>query len=223
MPIQVRVLKSFLYPLTLFSTMKTDLSPFSFFSFLYLSGEKPSADRPCTQERWDAWGEMVQPLFSTQAGMFLPGNHEPENPGNKDYANFLAFQSRFRMPSMASGATEGNLYYSFEVASAHFIFLNSYDTDYSTSSKQYKWLQQDLSRINRGITPWVLVSLHAPWYNSNAVCLSNHPTCLIFFLFWFSSSSIYIYLYIYIYTHMYVRYLCVCCFRRTKASQRANK
>ena len=32
---------------------------------------------------------------------------------------------------------------------------------------QYKWLEQELPKINRYETPWVIDIIHAAWYNSN--------------------------------------------------------
>jgi len=79
---------------------------------------------------------------------------------------FLAYTSRFFMPAADSEATEGNLYYSFAVGPAVIFMLNSY-IDYSPTSTQYKWFTQRLAKIDRSTTPWVIVALHAPWYNSN--------------------------------------------------------
>lgn len=31
---------------------------------------------------------------------------------------------------------------------------------------QYKWLEQELPKVNRTETPWLIVMLHSPWYNS---------------------------------------------------------
>ena len=39
--------------------------------------------------------------------------------------------------------------------------------DYNASSVQYKWLAADLKAVDRSKTPWLVVSMHAPWYNSN--------------------------------------------------------
>lgn len=44
--------------------------------------------------------------------------------------------------------------------------LGSY-TYFDPASSQYKWLQADLAKVDRGRTPWVVVIIHAPWYNSN--------------------------------------------------------
>jgi Icc-related predicted phosphoesterase len=36
------------------------------------------------------------------------------------------------------------------------------------SSKQYQFLLDDLNSVDRSVTPWLVVCLHAPWYNTNA-------------------------------------------------------
>jgi hypothetical protein len=87
----------------------------------------------------------------------------------------------------------GNLYFSFNVAGVHFVMLNSY-MDYNASSDQYGWLEKDLKAIDRTATPWVVVSMHAPWYNrcvrvrvrvrvrvcvwcGVCVCVCSEPVC----------------------------------------------
>ncbi|XP_065616749.1 purple acid phosphatase 22-like [Quercus suber] len=44
--------------------------------------------------------------------------------------------------------------------------LGSY-AEFDKKSSQYKWLVADLAKIDRNKTPWVVVLLHAPWYNTN--------------------------------------------------------
>ena len=48
----------------------------------------------------------------------------------------------------------------------HVIFLNPYARSDMLSS-QYQFLLADLSRVNRQLTPWIVVVMHCPWYNSN--------------------------------------------------------
>jgi Calcineurin-like phosphoesterase len=62
----------------------------------------------------------------------------------------------------------GNSFFSFEVGMAHIIYLNPYSPSNATSP-QYQFLLSDLSRVNRKLTPWVIVVMHCPWYNSNRV------------------------------------------------------
>ena len=79
---------------------------------------------------------------------------------------YEAYQARFAaMP--AGGRADGPLYYSYEVGPAHVIVLASFFV-YSEGSAQYTWLQADLAKVDRAKTPWLLVLIHAPWYNSNA-------------------------------------------------------
>jgi len=44
-------------------------------------------------------------------------------------------------------------------------------TDNATSgrpSNQYLFVAEDLARVNRTRTPWIIVMFHSPWYNSNS-------------------------------------------------------
>jgi 3',5'-cyclic AMP phosphodiesterase CpdA len=44
--------------------------------------------------------------------------------------------------------------------------LGSYAA-FGEGSEQHRWLARDLARVDRRRTPWLLVLLHAPWYNTN--------------------------------------------------------
>jgi len=121
-----------------------------------------------TQTRWDSWGKLAEPLASQTPLMVAAGNHEVEQEGAPPatQTRFLAFDKRFAMPANESGATEGNQYYSYELGSVHVIMMNSF-TDYDESSLQFKWFNGDLAKIDRSKTPWIVVGMHAPFYNSN--------------------------------------------------------
>lgn len=97
--------------------------------------------------------------------MVTQGNHEIEKIPIIHSQPFTAYNARWNMPYEQSGS-DSNLYYSFEVAGVHVIMLGSY-TDFDPSSAQYKWLQTDLKNVDRSKTPWLVVLIHAPWYNSN--------------------------------------------------------
>ncbi|KAK8468465.1 hypothetical protein PHAVU_006G041100 [Phaseolus vulgaris] len=116
------------------------------------------------QRHWDSFGRLVQPLASARPWMVTQGNHEVESiPLLKD--GFVSYNSRWKMPFEESGSNS-NLFYSFEVAGVHIIMLGSY-ADYDEYSEQYRWLKEDLSKVDRKRTPWLLVLFHVPWYNSN--------------------------------------------------------
>lgn len=115
--------------------------------------------------RWDSWGRLVSEHTSRLVWMYTEGNHEIEAANDEETPNFLAYMTRFNMPYEHSGS-ESPLYYSYDVAGAHIIMLGSY-APYEEDSDQYAWLTKDLARVDRSRTPWIIVGMHAPWYNSN--------------------------------------------------------
>jgi hypothetical protein len=136
----------------------------------------------CDPNRWDSYAEMTAPLAQFLPWMVCAGNHEieqsAENPGL-----FAAFEARYHMPSdkpATIGAKTitgdsctpsvfqaeynyGNSFYSFSTGLAHFIVLSSYSVS-NSSSEQFAWLKADLAEVNRTITPWIVVTMHCPWY-----------------------------------------------------------
>lgn len=69
-------------------------------------------------------------------------------------------------------------YYSVEVGLVHFIMLQGYCTAMKSiltqpclapGSAQALWLANDLKRVNRSCTPWVVATFHQPYVNSNTV------------------------------------------------------
>ncbi|KAI3826115.1 hypothetical protein L1987_00158 [Smallanthus sonchifolius] len=113
---------------------------------------------------WDSFGRLVEPLASRRPWMVTQGNHDSENITAVP-TTFIAYNARWRMPFDESGSTS-NLYYSFEVSGVHVIMLGSY-TDFGPGSNQYRWLEPDLKKVDRSRMPWLVVLIHAPWYNSN--------------------------------------------------------
>lgn len=99
---------------------------------------------------------------------------------------FQAYENRFRMPSVRPaelGVCEcpgllnmdrppyplpydwGNAYYSFDYGPAKHIVVSAYSA-MGPASAQYMWLVQKLSSIDREVTPWVLLTIHTPLYNT---------------------------------------------------------
>ena len=111
---------------------------------------------------WDKWQAYFDPVSSQLPIMTNAGNHEMTNePG------FVAFKTRFgAMPYTSAFEDSANLFYSFEVGGMHVIVLSAF-SDYSLGGVQTFFLTQDLAKVNRTRTPWLLVGFHAPWYNTN--------------------------------------------------------
>ncbi|XVE61503.1 hypothetical protein DITRI_Ditri06bG0045600 [Diplodiscus trichospermus] len=133
------------------------------YDMLLLTGDLAYAD--FLQPLWDTFGRLVEPLASQRPWMVTQGNHEIEKIPVIHSTPFTAYNARWRMPFEESGSNS-NLYYSFDVAGVHVIMLGSY-TYFDPDSDQFKWLQADLGKIDRGKTPWILAIIHAPWYNTN--------------------------------------------------------
>ncbi|KAL7613289.1 hypothetical protein Lser_V15G05480 [Lactuca serriola] len=133
------------------------------YDVLLLPGDLSYADSQ--QPLWDSFGRLVEPYASRRPWMVTEGNHEQEIVPIIYPNGFKAYNARWPMPHVESGS-ESNLYYSFDVVGTHIIMLGSY-ADFSVDSDQYKWLANDVAKIDRSRTPWVIVLLHAPWYNSN--------------------------------------------------------
>ncbi|KAK4800766.1 hypothetical protein SAY86_021253 [Trapa natans] len=128
-----------------------------------LPGDLSYADSQ--QPLWDSFGRLVEPYADGRPWMTTEGNHEEESFPIIYPHGFTAYNSRWVMPYEESGSPS-NLYYSFDVAGAHVVMLASY-AEFEPGSPQYKWLEADLARVDRRITPWLVALLHAPWYNTN--------------------------------------------------------
>ncbi|KAH8964065.1 hypothetical protein BDL97_04G044600 [Sphagnum fallax] len=119
------------------------------------------------QVRWDTWSRLIESSAAYQPWIWTSGNHEIEFlPEVGETKIFKSFKARFPTPYKASNSTS-QLWYSIKRGSAHIIVLASYSS-YGIFSPQWTWLQTELSTVDRNVTPWLLVLLHCPWYNSNA-------------------------------------------------------
>lgn len=125
------------------------------YDVLLFAGDLSYADY--FQQKWDSFGQMMSPYAHYRPWMVTEGNHEME------YIPLLApsfrsYNTRWDMPYAESGSTS-NLYYSFDVASAHVLMLGSY-TNFGVGSEQYNWLLVRLcclsqSAANLGAVLWL--------------------------------------------------------------------
>jgi acid phosphatase type 7 len=47
------------------------------------------------------------------------------------------------------------------------------------------WLQEELKKVNRKETPWLIVMMHSPWYNSYNYHYMEGETMRVMFEQWF--------------------------------------
>lgn len=150
------------------------------------AGDLSYAD--CNQPKWDQYGVLIEPLSAVRPWMVGPGNHEIEYiVGDDGSGLYRSFESRYKMPgdkpaelgkityqtytgccpsAFQSEYNYGGSFYSFEAGLSHIIYANAYSTS-DAASVQYKWLSNDLAKVDRSVTPWIFVVVHCPWYNSN--------------------------------------------------------
>ncbi|KAF5727194.1 hypothetical protein HS088_TW22G00882 [Tripterygium wilfordii] len=115
--------------------------------------------------RWDTWGRFIERSAAYQPWIWTAGNHEIDYaPEIGEKKPFKPYTHRYHVPYRASDSSEP-FWYSIKRASAHIIVLASYSA-YGKYTPQYKWLEQELPKVNRSETPWLIVLMHSPWYNS---------------------------------------------------------
>ncbi|CAM8983600.1 unnamed protein product [Rhodiola kirilowii] len=114
------------------------------------------------QPRWDFWGRFMEPLLSKVPIMVVAGNHELESQAENQ--TFVSYKSRFAFPTKES-KSNSPMYYSFNAGGVHFLMLGGY-APYDSSADQYKWLEEDLAKVDRSVTPWLVATWHPPWYNT---------------------------------------------------------
>uniref|UniRef100_A0A7N0ZS08 Purple acid phosphatase n=1 Tax=Kalanchoe fedtschenkoi TaxID=63787 RepID=A0A7N0ZS08_KALFE len=136
---------------------------------LLVVGDLSYADRYPNHDnvRWDTWGRFVERSNAYQPWIWVTGNHEIDfAPEIGETKPFKPFTHRYHVPHRASNSTSPH-WYSVKIASAYIIVLSSYSA-YGEYTPQTLWLQDELPKVNRSQTPWLIVLMHSPWYNSYA-------------------------------------------------------
>ncbi|CAI0435966.1 unnamed protein product [Linum tenue] len=117
--------------------------------------------------RWDTWGRFTERLVAYQPAIWSAGNHDIDFlPQYGETVPFQPYLHRYPVPYQAAGSTSP-LWYSVKRASAYIIVLSSYSA-YGKYTPQYKWLENELTKVNRTETPWLLVIMHVAFYSSYA-------------------------------------------------------
>ena len=116
---------------------------------------------------WEKYFDLVQPLATKMPMMVSVGNHEVdshENPfvetSGGDSGGECGVTATKRFPTQLLSTQK--MYYSFTHGSIHVIVLS---TEHPVD-EQVTFLKQDVAALNRGITPWLLVSMHRPIFIS---------------------------------------------------------
>ena len=133
--------------------------------------------------RWDTWGRFAERSAAYQPWIWTAGNHELDfAPELGETTPFKPFAHRYPTPHRAAGSTEP-FWYSVRLGSAHVVVLASYSA-YGKYTPQWAWLQAELRRVDRKVTPWLVVLMHSPWYNSNGYHYMEGETMRVQFERW---------------------------------------
>ncbi|XP_074281161.1 bifunctional purple acid phosphatase 26-like isoform X2 [Silene latifolia] len=134
--------------------------------------------------RWDTWGRFAEKSAAYQPWMWSTGNHEIDYfPELGETEPFKTYLYRYKTPYAASQSTSP-LWYAVRRASAHIIVLNSY-SPFVKYTPQWRWLQEELKKVDREKTPWLIVLMHIPMYNSNEAHFMEGESMRVVFEDWF--------------------------------------
>ncbi|GJX02859.1 bifunctional purple acid phosphatase 26-like protein [Tanacetum coccineum] len=139
--------------------------------------------------RWDTYARFVEKSTAYQPWLWTVGNHEIEYlPSIDEVEPFKQYLHRYETPYAASESTSP-LWYAVRRASAHIIFLSSY-SPYVKYTPQYKWLEAEFKKVDREKTPWLIVIMHSPMYNSNSAHYMEGESMRVVFESWFVKNKV---------------------------------
>ncbi|KAJ8423122.1 hypothetical protein Cgig2_027336 [Carnegiea gigantea] len=134
--------------------------------------------------RWDSWGRFIERSAAYQPWIWTAGNHEIDfAPEINETEPFKPYTHRYHVPYKASQST-APFWYSIKRGPAYIIVLASYSA-YGKYTPQYEWLLNELPKVNRSETPWLIVLLHSPWYNSYNYHYMEGETMRVMYESWF--------------------------------------
>ncbi|KAK3039972.1 hypothetical protein RJ639_027162 [Escallonia herrerae] len=134
--------------------------------------------------RWDTWGRFIERSAAYQPWIWTAGNHEIEYmPYMGEVIPFKSYLQRYPTPYAASESSNP-LWYAIRRASAHIIVLSSY-SPFVKYTPQWRWLAEEFKRVDREKTPWLIVLMHAPIYNSNEAHFMEGESMRTVFESWF--------------------------------------
>lgn len=124
-------------------------------------------DNTTNQDHWEAFFEGSSGTYTTQEAIAT----RPLMPVNGNHDNLSVYYTgQFALPQEISSGegAQGEEWYSFDYANAHFVMANSENA--SIGGPQADWLRSDMEKVDRTKTPWVIVVFHTPPYT----CGSQH-------------------------------------------------
>jgi len=111
---------------------------------------------------FDTYPELLRqlPVWSTL------GNHDGYSADSGTQTG--PYYDIFDLPTLAEAGGQASFteaYYSFDYGNIHFVVLDSYDSDRSTSGNMLQWLEGDLAMNDK---PWLVAVWHHPPYTKGS-------------------------------------------------------
>ncbi|KAI5656116.1 hypothetical protein M9H77_24909 [Catharanthus roseus] len=162
-----------------------EMNPAKGQTLLYVGDLSYADDHPFHNNiRWDTWGRFIERSAAYQPWIWTAGNHELDfAPQLGEPKPFKPYTHRYFVPYRASNSTSP-LWYSIKRASAYIIVMSSYSA-YGKYTPQYKWFTGELPKVNRSETPWLIVLMHCPMYNSYVNHYMEGETMRVIYEPWF--------------------------------------
>ncbi|KAF9617087.1 hypothetical protein IFM89_033192 [Coptis chinensis] len=114
--------------------------------------------------RWDTWGRFAEQSTAYQPWIWSVGNHEidyfPEMGKSVPFRNFYKDTQHLSWPPRAP------------------VLFVKY-------TPQWRWLLEELTKVDREKTPWLIVLMHVPIYNSNVAHFMEGESMRPVFESWF--------------------------------------
>eukprot|EP01006_Ploeotia_vitrea_P021234 TRINITY_DN53590_c0_g1_i1.p1 TRINITY_DN53590_c0_g1~~TRINITY_DN53590_c0_g1_i1.p1 ORF type:complete len:606 (+),score=52.50 TRINITY_DN53590_c0_g1_i1:16-1833(+) len=137
---------------------------------------------------WDKWQWLITPTSTLVPWMVGIGNHEYDydhDPYHKDPSGYpsknghssyepvwwndgpnasngeCGVPTYYRFSAPKTGNTI--FWYSFNWGLIHIVQWSS-EHNFTVGSETWNWLDNDLASVDRGVTPWVIVTMHRPLY-----------------------------------------------------------
>ncbi|KAH0892142.1 LOW QUALITY PROTEIN: hypothetical protein HID58_054571, partial [Brassica napus] len=150
----------------------------------YVSRLEATADMPLDSDVFH-----VERSTAYQPWIWTVGSHELDfAPQIGETTPFKPFKHRYRTLHRSSGSTE-QVWYSIKRGPAYIIVPASYSA-YGKYTPEYMWLEQEFPKVNRTETPWLIVLLHSPWYNSYVYHYMEGETMRVMYEPWFIKNKI---------------------------------
>lgn len=117
----------------------------------------------------------IEPMSSKFPWMTCPGNHEAQP--DHSFANYLHRFAGLKEPAKNSGSTDLRWYSvddNVDQTGVHIVSLDSELFSYGGTpteiKEQLEWLKDDMAKVDRTVTPWIVVIMHkAQWMDKQHV------------------------------------------------------